>query len=1139
RRKLYIGKIKEWAEIQLKSQVGGDGDSSSSSETPSQPSSSSESSPEGASPSHLRAGVDTALRDAFIQSAAVETFFLWHRYKKEWEQRNKKSQNEVGGVLSSTPYIGSDSDDSDPDPQTQLQQTGTIPTDFLRLMFYTLGDYRDICVGNTNIVEAAVSSTEDQKTAMKKIQEKIQQILPKNGGTSPGGNDPKTWWERNAKDIWEGMLCALSYNTENITKDEEVSTQLTKKKKSDYDYNKVKFIGGPNDGTTLSKFVEIPQFIRWFEEWSEDFCRKRKYKLKELKEECNGVNENGYQKYCSGDGYVCADNELRHNDMFAGLDCPGCHEKCRKYKKWIKNKEKEFDNQRIKYVKEFQKLKANSINNVLDQKFYNYIKNHSSVDKFLSSLNQGKECEDNSDQDNKIDFSNPQKMFNPSTYCKACPLYGVTCSDTGECTVKIINNENDTKVKPTDINILVDDSATKETDNDLEKYCTTCRLYKDLRKQKWECQYMNEIYKCELKNLENSQYYDEKIPFNILFHRWLIDFIQYYNKSKKEITRCRKKGENKCDCIQKWLNKKSKEWDTIKKYYKQNFQSDDEHIASRLNSFFEQGPFYSLVEEAKKVVDEENKRDGLWGCTGNITCDTEEDQKELGDFITNLIKELQKKIGECKSEHSGKPPQTSCEMPPLSDDENPEPLDPDDDNLVDDAQHRAPRFCPKEDICKDGKVDCTKVGKGNSKLIHVPIDPDNTNGKSHRNKDGNGTNCAGIPTGESNIKWKNNEDNEYTILSEGIYVSPRRQKLCVKGLQEAQDQNDLRDKLLTAAANDAYNLAIKYNDYKDNYTVPPCHALKYSFYDYQHMILGKDPLEPDNNGTGLALKTLFGGNTDDGKPGSEVRKDFWDKYKSCVWSAMKCGYEKGRKNGKTNAPSIDDCKNDVPTEFDGFSQFFMWFTEWSEDFCNQRKKQLEILKDKCDKCDVNHGTCKNESECKECQNQCKKYKDWLATWKGHYNKQKVKFKTDKEYPEYKKDGEVQNSDNGYEYLNKKLEKFCQSGTSEKCNYNCMNETSSTNNEMPKSMDDEPEEVRDKCSCVPDECNALSVNDSGFPDVSVFGGGVSDKKKCKGFEEHLPKKMESPQSDRTNDILKTTIPVGIALALGSIAFLYLK
>ncbi|KNG74645.1 erythrocyte membrane protein 1 [Plasmodium falciparum IGH-CR14] len=400
----------------------------------------------------------------------------------------------------------------------------------------------------------------------------------------------------------------------------------------------------------------------------------------------------------------------------------------------------------------------------------------------------------------------------------------------------------------------------------------------------------------------------------------------------------------------------------------------------------------------------------------------------------------------------------------------------------------------KDDICgEDGKtVDCGKVSKNGE--IKVPIDP-KKNGDTHRNNDGERTNCAGIRTNKSEIKWKNNEDREYSHVKDmhkGVYIPPRRQKLCVRGLKDAKDEIQLKTKLLSAAANDAYNLAVKYDDYKDNYTVPPCHALKYSFYDYKYMILGEDPLEPDKDGTGKALKDLFNrkNSKGGGERSSKERQQFWDKYKSCVWEAMKCGYKqgktigeqkaqgKGTKNDVNNIPDINGCTNNTPTEFDNVPQFLMWFTEWSEDFCRTRGVKIKELEKGCKDYECNEENMDQQK--KKCEEACQKYQTWLKDWKTQYEKQSQKFTKDKEKPEYNGDPDVTSSENVYKYLSKKLKSICQNGsTTEKCDYKCMEnaskqpQTSASSDQqdkspeqkdLPEAFDYPPKEIGDRCTC---------------------------------------------------------------------------
>ncbi|CDO61901.1 erythrocyte membrane protein 1, EMP1, partial [Plasmodium reichenowi] len=376
RRKLYVTPLSKWAEKQLKTQEGrsntvseggdqkGQVSAGSSSENPKN----SEATLNAASSTSSHTNATQLLRDAFIESAAVETFFLWHRYKKEWEHKNRKSQEDglgiglglgvgagvpqipfaspsvgpvgpvgargprgpmgptvghvgspgqllteppslvpfvpvsngdsvfgnsgsifrsnaqdegpqtglmdyrltgargVTGSLTTPVPLGTSSDTSDPNDPKNLS-SGTIPPSFLRQMFYTIADYRDILVGvNDDVAEALEKSVykdpsddKNNNITMKKLSETIrkaiEKILPKNsdnnqatGGRnrstgvqtpSQPGDTPSSWWKLHAPSIWKGMVCALTYtDTDPETEEKRNNDNNNKLTKNDDVYNK-------------------------------------------------------------------------------------------------------------------------------------------------------------------------------------------------------------------------------------------------------------------------------------------------------------------------------------------------------------------------------------------------------------------------------------------------------------------------------------------------------------------------------------------------------------------------------------------------------------------------------------------------------------------------------------------------------------------------------------------------------------------------------------------------------------------------------------------------------------------------------------------------------------------------------------
>ncbi|SOS77688.1 erythrocyte membrane protein 1, PfEMP1 [Plasmodium sp. gorilla clade G1] len=825
RRKLYIQKLHDWAIVV----------SPQASEAPQVPTAATSQS-------------QSDLLTAFVESAAIETFFLWHKYKKikEKEIAEKKKQEYgtfglFGGASSSEmkvldhngllqaqlpsgvsggelqspialsapgalvpggpqltggsegthgvaqpqplPQPGSNGElqplpkvvsDEPDDPENQLAN-GTIPTDFLRLMFYTLGDYRDICVGNVpNGIDTVSASDQKDKEAsskltMKQISGKIDEILKQSGEqtrdkpSKPSENPRVKWWNKHGPDIWKGMVCALTYKesdekptdgTNKIEKEEEVYEKFFGKPtdnnlkpvlpvpplttvtqngtyKETYDYNIVTLKEDDENGGAkineltsppkLTDFIKRPPYFRYLEEWGENFCKERKKRLEEVKKGCR-EKDNGEEKYCGGDGHDCTDPILRHNDMLANLDCPGCYEQCRKYKKWIDIKFEEFHKQNDKYKGELQKLNGNS-NGGGDNNCCEEIKKKTTAADFLKALkhcSNDQNSEDDKDKeykDNKIDFNNNHQTFSRSTYCKACPIYGVkynrgtyTAIEESEYKKKNGSVENDKDKKPTKIDVLVlgRKGEVKDNDNNLNNACKNTGILEDTCVQNWICQKKNGVHECKLNGAANtdksfdSKYFENKISFKILFQSWIIDFIQYYNKAKERITRCTQKGENKCDSVKQRLNKKEEEWEIIKKYYNDNLKTDGEHIYSRINSFFEQQLFDSNLKKDKgnyKSLEEFEKSVGC-NCHGR----SKKENDKNNDVIDCLLKNLKTKAKTCQNQQkpSGENLAQCQEYTALPDEE---PLEEENENQV-----KAPEICPKptqpppqpedEDACK-------------------------------------------------------------------------------------------------------------------------------------------------------------------------------------------------------------------------------------------------------------------------------------------------------------------------------------------------------------------------------------------------------------------------------------------------------
>ncbi|SOV15267.1 erythrocyte membrane protein 1, PfEMP1, putative [Plasmodium sp. gorilla clade G2] len=310
-----------------------------------------------------------------------------------------------------------------------------------------------------------------------------------------------------------------------------------------------------------------------------------------------------------------------------------------------------------------------------------------------------------------------------------------------------------------------------------------------------------------------------------------------------------------------------------------------------------------------------------------------------------------------------------------------------------------------ENICKNGNgVNCKNVT--NTGLIKVPFNPHDKDPK--KNKENDTIDCGGIPSDTNDIEWVGKDHYKWLPnLDKNIYVSPRRRKLCSHGLDKLNIVGELKTQLLKVAANDAYNVGIKYNNYKNHYGVKPCRALQYSFNDYKHIILGTDNLEPPNNGTETNMKKLFaaahGDKANAGQPDSPQRQKWWKENKKCVWDVMVCGYKKGKeeanKNNHTgnNIPELTteegggtNGKCEIPDDVDNSDQFLSWLREWYEDFCHIRTKLKAEVENSC-------NIEKDTFNCKKCNEACKKYQEYMKNkgtqWKGqeiYYSEQHKK-----------------------------------------------------------------------------------------------------------------------------------------------------
>ncbi|SOS78239.1 erythrocyte membrane protein 1, PfEMP1, putative [Plasmodium sp. gorilla clade G1] len=1060
------------------------------------------------------------LRKVFIETAAIETFFQWHKFKMERKKpQKKKDESALGGALTLFPELDEEEDIViERDPEDELK-TGSIPEEFKRQMFYTFADYRDLCVGK----HIAKDTTGISNTVMS--------IL--------SGKSPDMWWNENAEAIWEGMLCVLCYNTKDKKEIQGVRDKLIGYPKNPiYNYNTVTI----STGISLYEFASRPTFFRWLEEWGEEFCKKRTDKLKKLDKECRGVNSSNNKKYCSGDGYHCTDKDRKHNKMFTRLNCPECEKECTNYRKWIQKKVQEFDKQKSKYYNEHKKLEDNVSNNH-DRNFYEDIiktKDYSSAPKFLASLNNCKNPKDNSDGKNKIDFNHPENTFSPSTYCTACPLSGVNCDGKDGCITNRDNNLMHPEGESTYFDILINDGTTNDTDNKLQEKCKEYELYRNLKNQKWKCQHMNKNYKCQRENPLNSEYYDDKIPFKILFERWLRDFVQGYNKSKERITRCTndetscKQGcKGNCDCVEEWLKVKEEEWGKIKNYYKEYFEEDVEPIDSNIKGFFEHGTFSSDAEEAKNVVHDEKKRDELWGCTGRNDCQLKKGREKYGDFITNLTKNLREKIKTCQTKHDEQT-KAPCVEPPHSDENHEDPDTPTTENTK-------PPFCPQEEVVpEEPKVpesgrDSTKTSES-TKKDESPIEDifktcpyNNDTCNKYGNKKNIG--CLRKQYHADLNNWTNAlikyDKGKSTDMNHAIFVPPRRRQLCFRNIRRFYRKIYSEDTFTEYFLADAYNEAKQLSGYygKDNEKI--LEAIKNSFADYANIIKGDDML--DDGLSEIIQKILDKLNEKKTLLENLTLHKLWEKKKNYVWYVMLCGY-------KDAGGVIKDTDCSLPKE-EGTHQFLRWLLEWGKVVCKEKKKRKESLEKQCECSGSNEKSGYQIINSDSCKNELEEYIRWNRIIKKSLDLLNIKYEK-----------VIETLKDSAEPSELTVEQYIETGIKiGECNLFDIHEIHDiyTNKEINSH-----EEILKRLCPDLDFTYDTTENTETSEDTYTEEDTEKNKPATPAVKPspkpevppHPPPPVNPPPpADEPFDptILQTTIPFGIALALGSIAFLFLK
>ncbi|ETW58869.1 hypothetical protein PFMC_05245, partial [Plasmodium falciparum CAMP/Malaysia] len=173
------------------------------------------------------------------------------------------------------------------------------PKKALTAMKYSFADYGNITKGD------------DLMDDLELVQKQLNEIFKQNSnGNEDVSEKRKKWWEKNKEKIWNVMMC--HYNGSDKKKD----------------------TCPPHDNIDNED-----QFLRWFQEWTENFCTKRK----ELYEDV--------QKICAS---------AKCDTSNGSVDITQCIEACEKYKNYVLTKKTEYEIQKNKYDTEFKNKNSNA-----------------------------------------------------------------------------------------------------------------------------------------------------------------------------------------------------------------------------------------------------------------------------------------------------------------------------------------------------------------------------------------------------------------------------------------------------------------------------------------------------------------------------------------------------------------------------------------------------------------------------------------------------------------------------------------------------------------------------------------------------------------------------------------------------------
>lgn len=268
--------------------------------------------------------------------------------------------------------------------------------------------------------------------------------------------------------------------------------------------------------------------------------------------------------------------------------------------------------------------------------------------------------------------------------------------------------------------------------------------------------------------------------------------------------------------------------------------------------------------------------------------------------------------------------------------------------------------------------------------------------KRHHNKRGKGIKHHDIHQKEDEInKWdkmiKKNKKTYY--LPEGIYVPKRRQEICTRYFKEIDfsKNNDLKKQLLEVIIKTCVvvtNNLLQKREGGDLHKI--IRDIKNCFFDIRDIVIGLDMWENNHDGyVEPIIKKIF----EEGK--NDMERDrvlWWELHKKIIWAGMINQIEKESKEKEKKQENV---YIDISFPNNEMDQFFRWYIEWTEQYCDQKLLKMKELNQQCYN-NKKYMVCN-----KKCRNKCTHFHKWNDKREKEWNELAKKFENMKNEGNYK------------------------------------------------------------------------------------------------------------------------------------------